>query len=170
MTTMLAIDPGDVHVGVARFRTREDGTWECWHTQEYDPDTFSDLLWSELINQASRPDVLVYERFVLYPHLKDQQVGSDFKTSQLIGVIRWMVRYTNLLPDVNTDDDRPLLPQVRLVDQPAAVQKPTLAALRAQGQRSRAKVRKTGPHTLSAELHGWYWVLRGDGAQLASQP
>ena len=164
---MIAIDPGDVHVGVAWFRTTPEGDWECWNTQEYPPDQFADMLWSTLINPASRPDVVVYERFVLYPHLKDQQVGSDFKTSQLIGVIRWMVRYTNELPLDPDDysDGRMLMQRVQLVDQPASVQKPTQAALRSKGIKSTSKRRKTGPHTLSAELHGYYWAFKGDTSE-----
>lgn len=55
---------------------------------------------------------------------------------------------------------RVLVPSVEFVLQAAAIQKPTQGVLRKRGIKSTAKREGAGGHALSAELHGWHWILR----------
>ena len=42
----------------------------------------------ELIN-ALTPDIVVIENYVLYPNTKEAQIGSEFETPQLIGILKY---------------------------------------------------------------------------------
>lgn len=185
-TRMIAVDPGDVHVGVAFFEAigdpATDDNWKCVDTQEMEPDTFEDALLETFLDGDI--DILVYERFLLYEDKASQQTGSEFRTSQMIGVIRYLWRQqeihaakhdtgqmlTCMLKDGTCADPwRTSGKHVELVGQLAAIQKPTAGILRKRGIKSTAKKNKdTLGHQVSAELHGWYYLLEGRHKKKAS--
>jgi len=74
---MLAIDPGDVHVGVS-----------CWANRrwQYAEELTQAQLWEVITGW--RPTLIVLERFHLYPWMAKTQSFSTMPTSQLIGAIK----------------------------------------------------------------------------------
>lgn len=180
---MIAVDPGDVHVGVAFFETwlppEDDEGWECVDTQELTPEEFQDALLETMLDGDI--DILVYEKFRLYEDKKDVQVGSEFLTSQLIGVIKYLwraqeIHATNhdeamaagklltcqLQGQACADPNRRSFKHIELVKQGAEIQTPTKGILRHKKIKSTAKRNKdTAGHQVSAELHGWYYLLEG---------
>lgn len=183
LTRMIAIDPGDVHVGVAFFETwghpDSDDGWECVDTQEITPEELEDALLETFLD--GDVDILVYEKFFLYEDKAMAQVGSEFRTSQLIGVIRYLWRQQEIHASAHdqarekgkiltcelegftcADPKRMSGKHVTLVSQPASIQDPTAGILRARKIKSTAKRNKdTAGHQVSAELHGWYYLLQG---------
>lgn len=185
MASLIAIDPGDVHVGVAFFETvndewREaegDGEWECVDTQEFTPDEFVDALAETIFDNGI--EVLVYERFRLYGDKSREQIGSEFPTAQLIGVIKYLVRVRNAHVQRHEDaeangwmmtceltggqcqDPAKRPHRIEIVGQMADIKKPTTGILRTKKVKSTAKAQKTGGHCFDAELHGYYYILHG---------
>lgn len=149
LATLLAIDPGGTHVGLAWFleTPRKAPGWECRLTVEVTPDDLGAMLRGMDLQHRYRPDVLVYERFQLYPEMAKTLIGSEMETSQCIGVIK---HYTKRWGTTAT------------LEQPASYQQTALGLLKARGMKSTAKRTKTGPHTLSAELHGWAYLFRSN--------
>lgn len=92
----IAIDPGDVHVGLAEFRGGR-----CVSATETRPQAIEDRLFAALVRcnpqgtppgGVARPALLVVERFALRGDLMAQQQGSEFLTPQLIGSLRFICR------------------------------------------------------------------------------
>lgn len=139
---VLAIDPGNQHVGVAWFQRYDDG-WNCYAVAEETPWEFASSvdLW---LQQGGVLDCLVVEQFTLYGDTAMTQVGQEFVVVQLIGILRYLGMRSGV--------------PVHL--QPASIQKPTQAALRVNHIKSRSRQHRAGPHAFSAELHGWYYILR----------
>jgi len=146
---LLAVDPGEVHVGVAVFVETSDG-WRCAATVELNPFGWV-RLYDAILASALRPHYLVIEDFRLYGHLAMTQVGSSMATSQLIG---WTNYATLLFNDPLAEDQ-----QTAVVLQGAQIKKPTQAVLRAHRIRSTAKAARAGGHAFDAELHGWFYIL-----------
>lgn len=184
MIDLIAVDPGDVHVGVAFFREVPDAKWgwECYDALEFEPDEFMDALTETLL--ANELKTLVFERFRLYEDKSLEQKGSEFETAQLIGQMKFMVRKHNEHVKLHVDaeakgkmltcelqgrgcadaaiDQQP----VTMVGQFADVMKPTRGIAKKRGITSTARAidRKEYEgrgHVIAAELHGWYWVLEG---------
>lgn len=82
---VLAVDPGDVHNGVARFTVGGPIVARHW-TRDWTHDT----LYSFIESNKDEIDVLVIEGFRLYPELAFEQGYSDFPTVQTIGVLKDM--------------------------------------------------------------------------------
>lgn len=190
MSNLIAIDPGDVYVGVAFFETTgdpwresEDKTWSCVDAQELTPDEFVDAFALSLLDGDSY-DAVIFERFRLYEDKSGEQVGSEFPTSQLIGVIKYLVRARNEHVDRHdaaeangwmmtcelqggTCADPAKRPhRVELVGQMADIKKPTRGILKTKHIKSVARpiARENyhgRDHCVDAELHGWYWILHG---------
>lgn len=140
------IDPGDVHVGFALFKNEGEG-WYCAEAWESDPEAAEDLM----ANVVPSPNVTLvcFERFRLFGHLAMQQVGSEFRASQLIGVIKYLVRtrgHANLKLHVQD-------PNVQPVAEKWAAKKNILLLSVSLGK---------GPHAKSAELHGWFYLGRNN--------
>lgn len=178
---LLAVDPGDTHVGVAQF-VYNDKTFEgrCTGAAEFTPEEFLDGFADDLLSGTY--DTAVVERFILRPDLAMNLVGTEMDTSQMIGVIKFLVRRHNLHADAHTDADRPNSGQtmtcldeqgrcvaavpwgrrrpkrLQLALQPAGIQEVAAGHLRARGVKSVAKQTKAGEHCLSAELHGHHWL------------
>ena len=88
----------------------------------------------------NKVDELVVEEFVLYPEEYQQQIWSDMKTSQLIGVLKH-IAYMFRIP---------------IEMQGASIKTSTRRQLRARG----IKLRGPTEHARDAELHLWYRTLR----------
>jgi len=145
---MVTVDPGDRHVGVA-YWTFEDGAWGCEHAQEMEPEQFTDYLRTHLVTGAI--GTVVYESWQLYGDKAAEQVGSEMLTSQLIGVIKYLVRQTQVNWPMNA-------PQI--FSQQAAIKTPTRAILKKRQVVSVAKRLKQDPdgHAFDAELHGYHFL------------
>jgi hypothetical protein len=180
-TGLIAIDPGDAHVGVAFFAKDEDGNWFCEDAQQLDPEEFEDGF-AELILMDPTPPSVVYERFRLYGDKAAAQKGSEFRTSQMIGVIKFVCRQRNnhvarheaaeaagrlmsCEQRGGSCEDPQNRPQaVVVVGQMADIKKPTTGILRSKkiksvGKKAKAENVGWGVHCIDAELHGWYYIL-----------
>lgn len=182
-TELIAIDPGDKHVGVAFFSTDDDGAWYCQDAQQIEHDDFIDGLAEMILMDREAPPIVVYEKFRLYADKAELQTGSEFLTSQMIGVIKYLVRVHNQHVDRHDEaeaigklmtcelqggscqdvKDRPQ--RIEIVKQPADIKKPTTGILRTKKIKSVGKAAKKenpgwGDHCIDAELHGWYHILK----------
>ena len=149
LQSIISIDPGDVHCGVAVFMAvmGEDGVprLECRLTTERSPEGLFDSLkvWSaQHGNDKLCFDVMVVEKFVVYPEKAMSLSWSDLRTVEVIGVLR----------------ERCRCEKVPFVLQPASVKKATEGMLRARG--IALKSRGSGGHAKDAEIHGWHYWLK----------
>ena len=131
-------------MGFALFQDDGDG-WYCSETWENTPEDAEDLV----ANVVTNPHVTMvcFERYRLFGHLAMQQVGSEFRASQLIGVIKYLARtrgHDKL--QLHVQD-----PNVQPVAESWASKKNILLQSVSRGK---------GPHAKSAELHGWYYLGR----------
>ena len=135
----IAIDPGDIHVGVAYFNPYGPD-WEDWEveTWEWSPTEICE----GLICMCTRNQIeeIVIEEFVLYEQEYANQAWSPMLTSQLIGAIK-LIAHMFRIP---------------LTEQGASIKKPTRAQLRGRGIPQVGK----SVHEEDAELHGYYRMLR----------
>lgn len=149
---LLAVDPGDEHVGVAAFGLSRDG-WENAWSCEMTPDEFTSYL--SMMAYLGRFDVIVVEEWRLFPQAAPLLVGSDMPTSQLIGVIKYIHRQTKM------GTMRWPGPEVELYFQSPQIKKPTRSLLQARKMSSLAKWLKVpNDHATDAELHGWYHIIK----------
>lgn len=189
---MMAIDPGDEHVGLAFFHksAASDTGLICHYACEVNPDKAVDLL--ARLSVGGLVDTVVFERFRLYADKAAQQKGSEFETSQMIGVIKWVCRQQNEHAEAHIRlraapgqfqlscmgaggaCDIDTSPQViTVVGQFADIKKPTAGICRTLGVKSWARAHSGEVHAghkacaqghchaVDAELHGWFWWLRG---------
>lgn len=149
-TRVLAIDPGDVHVGMAYF---EDPL--CLEAWEYGPDEALDYVRGVLENQFI--DVLVVEEFRLYPWRAQAQAFSQMLTCEMIGALKLAHRLWGATNGVG------------LEIQSAQIKEPTTNILRARGVKSVAKSAHAGLHAFDAECHGHYYLehQKADGLTVA---
>lgn len=167
---MVAIDPGGQHTGWAEF-TRDPGSqiWRCVRACEHVPDEATDRLGGGMLNAEWQ--TIVIEEFRLYPDKAMEQTGSTMPTCEQIGAMKFAHRLAcrhyrdQFEHGVTATDKAPWQNEPELVMQPAAIQTPTAAVLRARGIKSAAKRLGAGPHARSAELHGWHWIIRTRGEQ-----
>lgn len=144
---MLFIDPGDVHVGHAVFTEVDDG-WLCTETFETSPEE-SELFVKEAMERDSF-GVIGFERFKLFGHLALAQTGSEFRASQMIGVVKFLYRTLN--------------PECELVTQDPSCQPIAQALAEKRGVPLKSVLSRTGGHSKSAELHGVFYLARNDHA------
>jgi len=138
VTTLLAIDPGSDHCGVAVF---VDGA--VVYTAEKKPRELFDWLdvGRALFGGVGMEwDVVVCESFRLAATAAKAQIGSAFGTVEVIGVVREYCRARG----------------IEFVEQPPAIKRPTAAILRAHGEIQPGK----GPHVKDAWVHGRRWLMR----------
>lgn len=151
---MVAVDPGEVHVGVAVFGKNLKG-WESLWVCEMTPIEFEDWYSAHCIH--GEIDITVVEEWRLFPETSGTQHGSDMPTSQLIGAIKYIFRNTLHIP--SRDFGRESTPE--LIFQSTKIKKPVRAMLKARKVVSVAKVMKvTGDHVLDAELHGYHHIIK----------
>lgn len=180
-TRLIAIDPGDRWTGVAFFSVNEADEWYCQDAIEMGRIEFEDAL-TELVLAERKFPIVVYERFRLYGDKANEQKGSEFDTSQLIGVIKYIVRLHNdhagrhdlaeslgrmMTCELSGGEcaNPALRPhKIELIGQVADIKKPTAGILRKKGIKSVAKPiareHYAGrDHIVDAELHGWKHIL-----------
>lgn len=149
---ILAVDPGDVHVGVAEFALYPSEPWRVTWAGEMTPPEFLEHLARYL--PRSRWDRLVVEEWRLFPEHAPRAVGSDMPTSRLIGGIQALVRFLSNTPtDLGVEPIEPVMqsPQIKI---------PTRSWLHRRKLRSVAKMLGvTADHATDAELHGYYWLI-----------
>lgn len=158
---LLAIDPGEVHVGLAVFH---DGT--CIDAFEMAPHE-TIVLVRDLLSRR-RLHTLVVEQFRLYPWLAEQQAFSDFKTVELIGVLRylWATRGELDTGELTNKQGERLATAIEWctwVENPATIKTPTRAILKARKIKSTAARLRAGGHASDAELHGYHYLLAQEG-------
>lgn len=185
MANLVAVDPGDVHCGIALFvrDDRSDYGWRCEKTFELSPEDFLDWLANRFIECPDEWEFLVYEKFRLYEDKAAQQTGSEFPTAKCIGVIEWLGRVHNRHAREHQRADRGRLPitcglegsvcapsrgsaarhphEIELVKQPAERHTFTDGIVRRLGIKLTAE-REGDPlgHRKVAERHGWYFIIR----------
>ena len=154
---MLAVDPGDVHVGVAEFAKYPSEPWRVTWAGEMTPDLFLDYLAEDI--SKPRWDLLVVEEWRLFPGHAPRAVGSDMPTARLIGSIQALVRYASLLNLYYPIADF----EVDLLFQSPQIKVPTRSLLKRRKLKSVAKLLGvTGDHATDAELHGYHYLVRTD--------
>lgn len=145
---LLAVDPGDEHVGVAWFDQQEKG-WGCVYVEEMTPDEFRQYIGPALSSGMFR--YVVCESFALYREKALQQIGSEFPTSQMIGMLKYVVWNVNLFSHMNPDLDQ----EVELVMQKPSIKKAVFAILARKGYRFTAdRLKVPAQHVRDAEVHG----------------
>lgn len=185
MSDLITVDPGGRWTGVAFFDVADnEWGWECTGAVEFDHqnDEFIDSL-AESIMDNEVP-ILVYESFHLFEDKALEQTGKEFPEIELIGQMKFVVRRHNEHCYLHTralnvgqmttcelrgascqDKDIGWLPTL-MVSQRSDILKPTAGILRGKGIKSVAKVidkemYKSRGHVVSAELHGWKYILHG---------
>lgn len=137
---ILAVDPGDEHVGVAWFDKQERG-WGCVLVLEMTPDEFREYLGPALNSGLFR--YFVVESFALQREKALQQIGSEFLTSQMIG----MCKYVHWEASGSVE--------LELVMQPPKIKKPVFAILARKGYKFTAdRLKVPAQHVRDAEVHG----------------
>jgi len=183
-TELIAIDPGDKYTGVAFFATNDDGEWYCQDAQEFDPQEFEDALAELILTPAPEPPpIIVFEIFRLYGDKAQLQTGSEFLTSQTIGVIKYLVRVHNehAARHARAEETGGLMsceqPGGRCHDPALAPQEITLVRQRADDKKpakgicNKKKIKSVArpiakaeygnrDHIVDAELHGWFYILK----------
>jgi len=136
---VIAIDPGDVHVG---FAWRRKGKIE---SRELAAETAPDFINRALmvIQGSGSEAVLVIENFVLYPSKAGAQSWSPMLTSEMIGALKWIASRLS----------------VQVVMQGADIKIPTRRQLKARGIKATGDA---GGHADDALLHLYYYLLRND--------
>lgn len=185
MFTLLAVDPGDRHCGLARFKVRPGSTvddrWYAkltWSTEltprqlvaVMESQAWPDAVLADLPEQRPESiDVLVVEEFRLYPWMAREQGYSDFKTPRLIGKLELVAEWAG----------------IPLYLQGASVKKLSVAASRRLVMDSdlpgdeRPELVKLvsgrydfvgrNQHVRDAIAHGWYWLLHNPDSPLVGR-
>lgn len=147
----LAVDPGDVHVGLAEFECGSDKIWRCVWAGEMTPDQF--LEWFVEGLRKKRWEWVVVESWKLFPQAAPVYVGSDMPTSRLIGAIKALAAFCS--PEGAWFDEAP-----RVVFQDPQIKVPTRGVLKRRKLRSIARVLKVAlDHASDAELHGYKYLI-----------
>jgi hypothetical protein len=152
-------DPGDRYTGVAIFEKDDlDDAWTCTDafTWDIEEDGSADELQDWITSTTSRGDydIVGYEVWRLYGDKAQQQKGSEFLATQLIGVIKYIARRNATL----NRWPRPPLELVRFLPD---FKKATAGILEAHGIASVARAKGTkGDHAWDAELQGYYDLIK----------
>lgn len=154
------IDPGDRYIGVAVFtRDQVADTWDCtdaWtvdtHAEGESAEQFIDFLWAGAMR--GEWDIIGYEVWRLYEDKAQEQKGSEFLATQLIGQIKFVARkcmYMNRWP-------RQPLELVRFLPDH---KKPTAGIMKTRGIDFESRRRGTyGNHAWDAELQGFFDIVK----------
>lgn len=133
--TWVAIDPGELHCGVAIF---QGATLKVTHT--WSPPRLFDWL------ESAKVDRVVCEGYWLYPWLLQEQGFSEVLTAQTIGVIKYICGKR----------------RIRYHQQKATIKKPTAAIMKRSGVKLPGRT-KGGIHENDAVLHGYRYLLDEEG-------
>lgn len=150
---ILAVDPGDEHVGVAWF-DKQGNAWGCVYVEEMAPDEFRAYLGPALHSGLFR--WFVVESFALYGDKALQQTGSQMETPQMIGMIKyahWLAVQAGV--------------EVELVFQQPSVKRPVFAILARKKYQSTAdRLNVPAQHVRDAEVHGVKFIKSQDWPML----
>lgn len=126
--TILSFDPGAT-TGVALYKDEHIQTSLC-----------KDLIsvWNLLNN--IQPDIILFENFALYAHKAKAQIGNEFPSSQVIGVIKLY---------------QALHPTAQIYKQPASAVKQLVKDKDLQD----LLCYSDSPHTRDATRHLCYWLI-----------
>lgn len=161
---ILAVDPGDEHVGVA-WLDREEKGWAVVFVTEMTPAEFLDYILPALQSGLFRYFVL--ESFSLYADKLKEQIGSEMLTSQMIGAAKFAVKIANESSTFNPHMEY----EVQLVMQQPAAKAPAFAILERKKYVFTAKRLKVpGQHVLDAEVHGIKFVMDTLGEKMIRNP
>jgi hypothetical protein len=147
------VDPGDRYVGVAVFeRDAKQDAWSCVDAFTLDVESDADVrekfyAWLLYLIQSRQLRILGYEVWRLYNDKAEEQTGSEFEATQMIGVFKWLawnyrhrVEVVRFLPDFK---------------------KATAGILEKRGVVLQSRKRKTyGDHAYDAELQGYYDIIK----------
>jgi hypothetical protein len=133
---IIAVDPGDKHVGVAEWRL--DRGRYAMESRELDAPQAPEWVDERI---SSGVQALIIEEFRLYKGKALAQSGSAMLTAEMIGALKWIAGVY----------------KVPVVLQPAAIKIPTRAQCKARN--FDWQDRKSG-HASDARLHAWYYLLR----------
>lgn len=145
---VVAIDPGDVHCGMALGIVSTSGQFICTRAWEATPNECADEVAGWLL--AGELQAVVVERFSLYADKAATQVGSSFPTAELIGVLKYLVRVAG---------------SASIAIQGADIKKSMRAQLAARGIKL---LPAEADHARDAQLHLWHYAgreLMGWGAR-----
>ena len=132
--SVLAVDPGDKHVGAATWHAATLTT----ASKEYDAD-----VWLPLFAKiVKRVDLVIIEKFVLYPNKASAQSWSPMLTSEMIGAMKWIALQAN----------------TSIIMQGADIKIPTRRQCKARG----ISIKTKSIHASDALLHLHYFLLRND--------
>jgi hypothetical protein len=131
---VLAVDPGDNHVGAALWRASDQSI----RAKEYDADTWLPTF----ARIVMKVDVVVVEEFRLYPNKAAAQSWSPMATAEMIGAMKWIASQAG----------------VRLQLQGADIKLPTRRQCKVRGLVYKNK----SIHAADALLHLHYYLLRHD--------
>lgn len=149
---LLAVDPGDEHVGVAWF-DKQEGGWGCVLVLEMTPDEFAEYLEPALHSGIFR--YFVYESWSLRRDMAVKMIGSEFETCQMIGMIKYVTHKVNSSSHLNPD----ITQEVELVVQSPKVKKATFAITARKGYQSTAdRLKVPAQHVRDAEIHGIHFI------------
>jgi hypothetical protein len=137
---VIAIDPGDVHCGMALGIVSTNGQFSCVRAWEATPDECADEVAGWLL--AGELAAVVVERFSLYADKAATQVGSTMPTAELIGILKYLVRVAG---------------NASLVLQGADIKKSMRSQLKARGIKL---LPAEADHARDAQLHLWYHAGR----------
>ncbi len=131
---IIALDPGEIHCGVAHFY--HDVGWHLDTTMELSPGGMFHLLETTSVRGLQ----VVCEEYRLYPWLLQEQGFSEVPTAEHIGVVKYLAAKRNY----------------DLFMQSASIKKPSAGIMSAFG------IEQTGKnqHCRDAEMHGWYYAFR----------
>lgn len=169
-----AIDPGDVHCGLAKFhvvppghRLNRSSTWQalCEIATELDPvglvRSLEPAAWSgELFDELRPDDIALYvvEEFRLYPWMARQQGYSDFKTPRLIGKLEYLAeRAGKPLYLQGASNKKPAVAKARRYA--ADLAEPGFGPELVRLASGRYDFKGRNQHVRDAIAHGWWWLL-----------
>lgn len=178
--SVLAIDPGETHVGLAvgcRYFVEGPDTdaqgmdawtlqtpgWRVYDVVELTPPQF--VRWFR--KSIQHFDIVTCEKFTLYPHLAKEQIGSEMPTSKLIGWIEYTIGIWN---EMVNDPFSPAQDhtEIQYESYPANIHAGTSSVMK---KRDIPFVSPLSPdHARSAELHFWHTLIRRglvEGVELA---
>lgn len=134
ITSIFAVDPGGAHVGVATWKTGEE-----LKATEIDAEKWLPLF-ERMIKSA---DVVIIEKFVLYPGKASAQSWSPMTTSEMIGAMKWIAQKAG----------------AEVIMQGADIKNPTRRQCKARNLKW--KDNKSG-HASDALLHLQHYMIRNE--------
>ena len=134
LTRLVAVDPGDKHVGIAIWDRSLGPGMRSW---EQDAETALGVLEKEFVVGVQQ---LVVEKFRLYPDKAGAQSWSPMLTAEMIGALKWMAN----------------LYKIPVCEQGASIKKVSRAQCKARG----LEWKDPSGHATDARLHAWYWLMK----------